>query len=137
MEVIKDFRNKALDKLQDLHQGACIREQKTLGRDFVDLFAWQYGHTILYVIAETQNEFSKHLDKIARRPDNYAGEEKYFVIPAGVITPDQVPNGFGVIYVSDHNGDIELSKVRRSSPQPYNIFKEKDLFVTAFTNDLE
>lgn len=135
MEEKKDFRQKALDALQEKHRGACVREQKTLGRDFVDLFAWQYGHTILYLIAETREDFKVLSDKIFSRPDHYAGEEKIFVTPIGLISLDELPEDYGLICVREEGDEVELATVARAHWGPCNPFKEKNLFLSALTRN--
>lgn len=68
--------------------------------DVLGFGAW--GHSVLIEVKVSRSDFLADRKKIFRiHPERGMGRYRFYMCPAGLIKPEELPAGWGLIYVSD------------------------------------
>lgn len=105
-----------------------------------DVFGWSYWTSVNIEVKTSHSDFLADLKKPFRKENQSCGEHRYYFCPKGVISTEEVPETWGLIYYDDgkievvkqaercqSNGDTErtiLSSILRRSglkPQVFNF----------------
>lgn len=110
-----------------------------------DVFAWNYWTTVMIECKVSHADFLADLKKPFRvNPERGIGRHRFYCCPDGIIKEEEVPNGYGLLYVVDgkmkmirkserferHNANGEIgivtSIVKRNGikPQLFNFRKK-------------
>lgn len=131
ISVTSTYKMRVCDALVEKHNGACVKNFVTYGQDYIDVFAWEYGYTILYVVIKDFEEFSKKREELEVKKSWLAGERKYIVCPSNLASTINIPRGYGLIKADVEDEAVSLSTIKRSSFLPFNAKKDKDLLLAA------
>lgn len=134
-DVPTTYKMRVCDALSELHSGACVKNFTTYGQDHIDVFAWQYGVTILYVVVDNYESFSLKREELEIKKSWLAGERKYIVCPSLLVRSVDLPSGYGLIYADLDGDNVRLSTITRGTFLPHNLKKEKDLLLAALTTE--
>lgn len=112
-----------------------------------DVFAWNYWTTVMIECKVSHADFLSDLKKPFRsEPERGIGRHRFYCCPDGIIKEEEVPIGYGLLYVVDGkmkmirkserferhnvNGEIGIvtSIVKRNGikPQLFNFRKKED-----------
>lgn len=80
-----------------------ITEMSTAARETPDLIVWRSGaHSTLVECKVSRSDFLSDKDKFFRKQESYGmGDERYYAAPAGMIKPEELPEGWGLLEVDD------------------------------------
>lgn len=79
-------------------------ELSTRNTETPDVIGWLGGaFSTLIECKVTRADFLSDRDKVFRREeDRGMGDHRYFATPEGLLSPDEIPNGWGLLEVDDH-----------------------------------
>lgn len=95
-----------------------------VGQRFLDVFAvntWQSSayRSVAYEIKVSRADFDREIrDPDKRLAAENLADECFFVVPAGLLRPDEVPEGWGLI-VATANGLKVVKKAMQRQPAPW------------------
>ena len=79
-----------------------LKELTTMAEETPDDIGFREGISILVECKTSKTDFKKDAKKIFRRgPKKGMGDHRFYLCPEGVIKPDEIPEGFGLIYVNE------------------------------------
>lgn len=74
-----------------------------------DVFGWNYWTSVLIEVKVSHSDFLADFKKEFRKnPEKGLGEHRYYCCPKGVITPEELPKKWGLLY--EENGKITIAK---------------------------
>lgn len=84
--------------------GVAFKELNSLSSnetpDVIGFGSW--GHSVLIEVKVTRADFLSDKKKIFRRyPDQGMGSQRFYCCPTGMIKREELPEGWGLIYVND------------------------------------
>jgi hypothetical protein len=83
-------------------------ELRSASDETPDAIGWKYGRSILVECKVRRSDFFQDAKKVSRRsPHLGMGQQRYFLVPEGLVQPDEVPDGWGLLYAS---GRIIIAK---------------------------
>ena len=74
-----------------------------------DVFAFGYWTTHLFEIKISRSDYKRDAKKHWRKHGEGVGRNRWFVVPEGLITSDEVNDGWGLIYVTK-KGQLQVVK---------------------------
>lgn len=132
--VSPTYKMRVCDALAKMHNGSCVKNIVTFGQDHIDVFAWEHGYTILYVVIENFEEFSRKCEELEIKKSWLAGERKTIVCPSKLAITIDLPRGYGLITADLEGEAVRLSIIRRGLFLVYNAKKDKDLLLSALSS---
>lgn len=110
------------------HSELCLRAQRwlrsvgcgvtavdlaTVAREQPDAIGWRYGLTLMCEVKVSRSDFLADRKKPWRaRPELGMGDWRFYVAPAGMLQPDEIPFGWGLL-----EWDGEKLQPRHNVPQ--------------------
>jgi hypothetical protein len=95
------------------HSELCLRAQRwlrsvgcgitavdlaTIAGEQPDVIGWRYGLTVLCEVKVSRGDFLADRKKPWRaRPEIGMGDWRFYVAPAGMLQPDEIPEGWGLL----------------------------------------
>lgn len=81
-----------------------ITELVTSAYEVPDIIAWQSGaHSVLVECKVNRADFLSDKAKFFRRQEGYGmGNRRYYAAPTGIIAPEELPDGWGLLEVETH-----------------------------------
>lgn len=92
------------------HQSSIVMaELVTSAQEVPDVLAMQSGaHSVLVECKVRRSDFLSDKDKFFRRQEDYGmGDKRYYAAPVGLIRPDELPDGWGLL-------DVDVYRVRET-----------------------
>ncbi len=84
-------------------------ELVTIESETPDVFGWNYWATVLIEVKVSRSDFFADRKKPFRIvPQNGVGDYRFYCCPNGMIKPDEVPPGWGLLY--EFHGKIAVMK---------------------------
>jgi len=90
------------------HQSSIVMaEFVTSAQEIPDVLAMQSGaHSVLVECKVSRSDFLVDKTKFFRRQEDYGmGDKRYYAAPAGMINPDELPDGWGLL-------DVDAYRIR-------------------------
>jgi hypothetical protein len=84
--------------------------------DAIGFTSW---HSILVECKASRGDFRRDADKACRRRGGGMGNERFFMAPAGMLKPEDMPEGWGLLEVG------EGGKVRRRKDAESRMFSDR------------
>ena len=84
-----------------------------------DVIGWSYCCSVLIEVKASREDFLRDKKKRHKKFSNGMGEKKFYCCPANLIKPEELPEGWGLLYVNEKK-KIEIVKI-------VNVDKEADL----------
>jgi len=118
------------------HCGAVICGLVSAAGEQPDAIGWQSGRSTIVECKASRSDFLADAGKPWRRvPELALGDFRYYLAPAGLIRPDELPEYWGLVEVSNGNafGDIVRRKVQavRFERDAEGLRRELALLVSA------
>ena len=88
------------------------KELVTMNSETPDLIGWNYACSVVIEVKTSLADFKRDAKKIYRNWSSGMGQLRYFLVPAGLITIEDVKstyNSYGLLYIDD-NGKIRIAK---------------------------
>ncbi len=93
-----------------------------------DAFAWGGSSTQLIEVKVSRNDFLSDKKKLWRqRPEIGIGRFRSYLCPEGLISADELPEAWGLLYADDNGKIIEVVKAEH---QPSNQMEEINLITS-------
>jgi hypothetical protein len=92
------------------HQSSIIMaEFVTSAQEIPDVLAMQSGaHSVLVECKVSRSDFLSDKDKFFRRQEDYGmGDKRYYAAPSGMIKPEELPEGWGLL-------DVDIYRVHET-----------------------
>jgi len=84
-----------------------------------DAIGWDYiGWSIVIECKVSRSDFLRDKKKRSRKEGNVMGSEKYYLIPAGLVTKDEIPEGWGLLECIDRK---KTPKIIRYAHKDRNV----------------
>jgi hypothetical protein len=82
---------------------AVITEMVTYANEIPDAIGWRDGISYKVECKVSRADFFRDKDKPSRRtrPENMMGVHRYYMCPEGMIAQEELPEGWGLVYVND------------------------------------
>lgn len=89
--------------LKNASCGVAFKELSTLEAEIPDVIGFgAFGHSVVIECKATYVDFKADRKKPFRQnPEKGMGSHRYYCCPTGLIKPDELPEGWGLIYVDD------------------------------------
>ena len=111
-EVTHDFLVKYASRWLAGQCPIVVTEIATSGEE-PDVLGWKENHSILLEIKASVSDYKADFDKPFRRhPERGIGERRYFFTPKGLLNPDTLPTGWGLLELQEKR---KVVKVRSST----------------------
>lgn len=69
-------------------------------RELPDVIGFKNDYSVVYEIKVTRSDYLSDKNKYFRRnPEKGMGDRRYYVVPKGLVAPEELPNGWGLIYL--------------------------------------
>ena len=108
-------------------RGGCslvVTEISTSIRETPDVLGWWGQHSVLLEAKATRSDFRADLKKSFRTRGQGLGNLRYYIVPQGMVEPEEVPEGWGLIEVTSRRG----AKVTKDSDW-HNANKGQEIIV--------
>lgn len=95
-----------------------MAERKVTGcSEQPDVIGWHgHGGSILIECKTSRADFHADRNKFFRRyEENGVGHVRYFAAPRGVLSPEDMPDGWGLLEISDHQVRIRKEAVPKTA----------------------
>jgi hypothetical protein len=89
--------------------GFAFKELKTLnsGNEIPDVIGFgSWGHSVLIECKVSRSDFLGDHKKYHRQPGKGMGKRRYYCCPVNIIKPEELPEGWGLIY--ERNGKLKV-----------------------------
>lgn len=102
-----------------------------------DVVGWMRGVSVLVEVKTSRADYLKDKKKPFRqKPETGIGQWRFYLCPAGIITPDDLPDGWGLLWVDEKKRVSEVSGVPRNTgwnrvPFEGNLNNERNMLVSA------
>lgn len=81
-----------------------LREVVSYAREIPDAIGWRWGSSILVECKVSRSDFARDKKKVGHAlPDWGMGEKRYYMTPPGLLSPDELPYGWGLLEVRDRS----------------------------------
>lgn len=88
-----------------------IAELVTATSEVPDVIGFRHGYSVLLECKATRSDFLSDKKKYFRRePGNGMGDVRYFFTPKGLISPEELPEGWGLLECSSLSSSVRLIK---------------------------
>jgi hypothetical protein len=88
------------------HCGAVISEVTAYlaSNEIADAIGWKNGASVLVECKASRADFLSDREKLSRRISGIGlGDYRYYMAPKGVIAPEDLPEGWGLVEIGEHN----------------------------------
>jgi hypothetical protein len=86
-----------------------VLSELAVGVEVPDAIGWKSSGSFLVECKVTRKDFLSDRDKRFRRyPEEGLGQFRYFMVPDGIVSPEEVPDRWGLLYL--RNGRVCLIK---------------------------
>ncbi len=95
--------------LKNASCGVAFKEFKSVNYsgEIPDVIGFGSGHSVLVECKVSRNDFLSDKSKPFRqRPEIGMGDKRYYCCPKGLISKDELPYGWGLIYINEKNKAI-------------------------------
>jgi hypothetical protein len=102
---------KAVQWLRRYRCGVVLSEQACVSGEMPDAIGWKRAcHSVLVECKVTRSDFLADRAKPFRlKPDHGVGCERFYLIPAGLVRREELPQGWGLLEL--HRGKIETAQL--------------------------
>lgn len=108
------LRKRAIKWLTGKGCGVVLSEIVALGSEIPDAIGWKYGsQSHLIECKVSRADFFANADKCHMRTDSGVGQYRYFMTPPGLLRPDELPDGWGLLEVQDSYVRLVQTPTRR------------------------
>lgn len=92
-----------------------------------DVIGWRGGQSVLVECKTSRSDFHADKDKCFRREEERGmGDERFFAAPKGVLSPDDMPDGWGLLELDERC--VRVSK--KPIPKSANKYAEVTMLVS-------
>lgn len=82
--------------------GVAFKELKYAGIEYPDVIGFGFSHSVLIEVKVSRSDFLCDKKKIFRiHPEKGVGDNRYYCCPQGLIRIEELPKGWGLIYVNE------------------------------------
>lgn len=113
----KELVNKAAKWLRTTNRNIHFRcsiviaELVTANSEVPDVLGFRYGSSVLIECKASRADFLSDKKKYFRRePENGMGDVRYFFAPKGLISEEELPEGWGLLECSSMSSSVRLKK---------------------------
>lgn len=112
------------------HQSCIVMaEFVTAAQEIPDVLVMQSGaHSVLVECKASRSDFLSDKNKFFRRQEDYGvGDNRYYAAPVGMLKPDELPVGWGLLEV----GERQIREVAEPKPKEANKRRECIMLMSA------
>jgi hypothetical protein len=104
---------KAVEWLRQYRCGVVLSEQACISGEMPDAIGWKRAcHSVLVECKISRADFLADRGKPFRqKPDLGVGDERYYFVPRGLVQPDELPTGWGLLEY--HNRRVQMLRPSR------------------------
>jgi hypothetical protein len=105
---------KAVRWLRHYRCGVVLSEQACASGEMPDAIGWKRAsHSVLVECKVTRPDFLADRSKPFRlRPEQGVGSERFYLTPAGLVKPEEIPAGWGLLEVRGRGVDMVRASVK-------------------------
>ena len=86
-----------------------ITDMVTAGGETPDAIGFTSWHSIMIECKASRSDFRRDADKACRRRGGGMGNERYFLAPADMLKPEEMPEGWGLLEMEE-GGKVRMRK---------------------------
>lgn len=114
----KELIEAAASWLEKRPYGVVLREYNYGGIEIPDVIGFWEDSSILIECKVSRSDFLKDWLKGGRnRGPNHLGNRRYYFVPKGLLSPDDIPEGWGLVYPGDKRVHIVKKSPLHSEPE--------------------
>lgn len=107
-------------------------ELHTASQEQPDVFGWNFWSSVLVEVKVSRADFLKDLRKPFRvKPEDGAGEFRYFCCPTGLIKEEELPAKWGLLY--EFEGVVRL--IKEAERQRFNFATERTIMTSVMRRE--
>jgi len=100
----------------------------TIESETPDVIGWSSGSSVMIEVKVGRGDFLKDYKKVFRQvPKMGVGEFRYYLCPSGLIKESELPDKWGLLYVTEKN-KIEI--VKAAKYQQSNLKSERNMLLS-------
>ena len=119
--------------------GVAFKEFHTSNSEHPDVIGFgSWGHSVLLECKVSRSDFLSDKNKPFRKePDSGMGKYRFYICPTNLIRIEELPDGWGLIYVSDTykakkvHQPFKMHTKRNQPPYKHNLLAEHALMYSA------
>lgn len=93
-----------------------------------DVIGWKYGYSTLIECKVSRSDFFADKEKTFRQCEERGmGNVRYFAAPHGVLQPQDIPDGWGLLEIRDH----QVRELKQPEPKTANKTNEVIMLTSA------
>jgi hypothetical protein len=106
---------KAITWLRSYGCGVVLSEQSCASSETPDAIGWKRGcHSVVVECKISRADFLIDLEKpFRRKPESGMGCERFYLVPAGLIRPDELPVGWGLLELRRRAVEITVASSKK------------------------
>lgn len=86
-----------------------------------DVIGFKDDFSVVYEIKVSRSDFLGDAKKsFRRRPEKGMGDRRYYVVPKGMVSPDELPSGWGLLYLYPSGKIREVKSSYLPDPKPFD-----------------
>ena len=136
----KELTEKAAKWLKKHTQNIRVANCPLVVTDFVamngtgetpDVLGWNYCYSVLIEVKMSRSDF--HRDKRKRfkkEVDMGMGQFRYYCCPTGLLKPEEMPDGWGLLYAHQKPKTIRIEIVKVADKLPANLDAERSMLLS-------
>lgn len=126
----EQLRKRAVQWLTNTkHCGVVLSEMVSGAREIPDAIGWKYGQSHVVECKVSRSDWRANGDKPVERAENGVGKLRYILCPSGLIQPEEIQDGWGLLWWSLDSVNLRLKK--EPAPRESNQSAEIVMLVSA------
>jgi len=125
----------AFEWLKDYRECLCVSQELGNWREIPDAIGFKFNNSILVEVKVSRSDFFADRHKYVRKNPKYGmGRERWYLTPKGMVKPEEVPDGWGLIEhrFSCHDRGFYLKELVKAKRRPLGreaFRKENELLI--------
>lgn len=107
-------------KWLETHSYFCVvAELSTSGREIPDAIGWRHRESCMIDCKASHIDFLADKKKASRKENAMMGNQRYYLCPPSIIQPEELPNGWGLLYAYPKQIKVIVKVQPNSDPSTY------------------
>jgi len=123
---------RAIAWLRSYGCGIVLSEQACVSGETPDAIGWKRRcHSVVVECKVSRGDFFADLDKAFRRNGEGLGCEHFYMVPRGLVSAEEMPDGWGLLQCTGRKTEVVLRPPRRSRRTPTGLLNEMNLLLAS------
>jgi len=123
---------RAIAWLRSYGCGIVLSEQACVSGETPDAIGWKRRcHSVVVECKVSRADFFADLNKPFRKTDEGLGCERFYLVPRGLVSAEEMPNGWGLLQCGGRKTEIIVQPPRRAQRTQTGLLNEMNLLLAS------